>query len=183
MQCPVCNGSGISPGSERIGGLECGACNGSGVIADDDGGETASVEVPATPTRTLEPPVTHEPEEQPPTLGAALLGVAAKGLAAFLENQFSTATDLSGDWRGSDGFLYRLHQTGNTVQVQGFNPTTQMIVVEGQGTLQGGTLEVHFQGVEGFGHARVTLAADGRHLQGFAQNQATGVSAPITLSR
>lgn len=34
MLCTVCHGSGISPGSERIGGLECGACNGSGRLPD-----------------------------------------------------------------------------------------------------------------------------------------------------
>ncbi len=44
MQCTVCHGSGISPGTWQFGGRACGACHGSGWLPDNDDADTEDEE-------------------------------------------------------------------------------------------------------------------------------------------
>lgn len=85
--------------------------------------------------------------------------------------------NITGNWRGSDGFVYQLTQQGQTVYCRGTNNFGQ-IIAEGQGRLVGNQLTLSVRNLNGTNSSvNMMVAANARQIQGTVHNQFYGSQA------
>ena len=168
----------------------------------------------AKPHQTPQPPNTPKPppniestKEPEPTIGGALLGLAADLAGAWIKNRLeqksrpeprnrpeqgnrleprqtmNSSISLAGRWQAYDGISYIFEQRGNQVIAQGVNPYG-VTVVQGQGTLNGNRLDLSYQHIDGsWGISQLQISANRRQMTGMANNQVTGQVFNIGLYR
>lgn len=177
-------------------------------------GKTPTHNIKPKPPQTPQPPKTPEPtpniestKEPEPTIGGALLGLAADLAGAWIKNRLekgnqpqprnqpqqgnrleprqtmNSSISLAGRWQAYDGISYIFEQRGNQVMTQGVNPYG-VTVVQGQGVLNGNRLDLSYQHIDGsWGISQLQISANGRQMTGMANNQVTGQAFSISLYR
>jgi curved DNA-binding protein CbpA len=142
------------------------------------------------------------PKDGKAALIDALAGFAANVLTRFLERsaarqqsqletpsqvqlqtQSQAPVHIGGHWRGDDGLVYVIQQSGAVVVIRAVNPLG-IVTAESQGTISGRTIEQSFRALDGSaGTATFEVSPDGRRISGRAINMFTGLAYFLTLSR
>jgi hypothetical protein len=123
----------------------------------------------------------------PPAQGATVNGQAGTNQPPPAPATATAAAtpDLTGDWRGDDGYVYRVDQFGRDVIMQGFDPRYPGIVAGvAEGTITGNRVQMRFQNADGsIGRVDLRYNPDRGRMAGTYVNDTYGVRAPLGLSR
>lgn len=91
--------------------------------------------------------------------------------------------NIAGQWQGQSGEYYILYQQGNAVVVQQITPPWGVTLV-GEGNINGATVSFAYTTALGTnGQSQLTLAPDGRRMDGQFRDLVTGVAGPVVLWR
>ncbi len=90
---------------------------------------------------------------------------------------------LAGTWHSAQGVSYLIQQNAAALTIQEINPLYGITAV-GQGTIAGRPVQFSITTAAGtWGTAQLTLAADGRQLDGRYAGLVTGLVVPLALHR
>ena len=91
---------------------------------------------------------------------------------------------MSGIWVADDGLPVQFQQIGNQLSFRGVN-AFRVVVVQGQGVIQGRQIHLTLQYVDGYtydqGQAVMQVSSNGRQMDGMVQYAVSGVRRPMRL--
>ncbi len=109
-------------------------------------------------------------------------GTTSGGLEEEIRDQMPLPS-LAGAWRTAQGVSYYIQQNANAMTLQEVNPIYGVTAV-GQGTIAGQNVQFNITTAVGtWGSAQLSLAADGRQLNGYYSDAVTGAAIPLALFR
>lgn len=124
----------------------------------------------------------EEVEERQPAIEGQVSELQREAQQQAVTGETSPGTaDLSGSWRGDNGFTYLIEQYGDEAVISelGFGG---MITSVGGGIIDGSQYNFDFQAVDGsFGTGSLALAGD--TLTGSFTNAVSGLTTPVVLHR
>ncbi|MDH4100655.1 MAG: TIR domain-containing protein [Nitrospirota bacterium] len=92
------------------------------------------------------------------------------------------SANISGSWRGPDGF-YVFQQSGNEVIFELYT-WNQVLIAQGAGIIEGGMVEIEYVRMDNTGGAAtLQVSRDGRQMTGSYQNLVTGETGAVVLVR